>query len=80
MSLFFFISITPDWISNEASLLLWISRFSDSESKLPFNLIEPFLSVETIGAWLFKIWNDPSVPGTWTDVTSPVNKVLKKAV
>jgi hypothetical protein len=35
----------------------------------------PCFKIETIGAWLFKIWNEPSTPGKETEVTSPLNNV-----
>jgi hypothetical protein len=35
----------------------------------------PFPNNDTIGAWLFNIWNSPFTPGTATEVTSPLNNV-----
>src|SRR5664280_1506141 len=58
--LFDFTSITPPVISYVISLSSWSTI-----------LTKPFSSVEIIGAWSFKTWNDPFLPGTLTDLISP---------
>ena len=60
----FFISTTPDSISKEALLVPCKDKFWDnSVSNSPDNSIVPFFYVETIGAWLSRIWKKPSDPG-----------------
>lgn len=58
-----------------------LSDFENFEENSPFDLksgtailMLPSVNIETILAWLFNIWNSPSVPGTVTDVTPPLNK------
>lgn len=65
MILFFFTSTTPP------SMLIISELLPDGR-----NFTEPLSSIDIIGAWLCKIVNDPLLPGTFIDSTSPLKSVF----